>query len=105
MSKVHANKTVLPAGGGAYALPSLSVGIFLNDQPTHRFAHGSTLTAPQPLRRNQGWILPAGSDGVCEYDDGLEFVFVALDQGILDEFGLSKGFDFQPSSAISTRFC
>lgn len=96
MSKVVSNKTSLPAGGGAFELPSLSVGIFLNDQPSHRFAHGTTLATHTPLTKNQGWILPAGSNGVCEYDDELEFVTVNLDDAILREFGLGAGFDFAP---------
>lgn len=95
MFKVVSQKTAMPAGGGAFELPTLSVGIFLNDQPTHRFAHGTTLTTHMPLSRSQGWILPAGSDGVCEYDDELEFVMVSLDDDILDEFGLGKGFNFK----------
>ena len=95
MSNVVSNKTVLPAGGGSFELPSLSLGIFLNDQPTHRFAHGSSLATAMPLTTNQGWILPAGSNGVCEYDDALEFVMVNLDDTILDEFGLGKGFEFK----------
>lgn len=96
MSKVVSNKTVLPAGGGAFSLPSLSVGIFLNDQPTHRFAHGTSFATHLPLRKNQGWILPAGSDGVCEFDEDLEFVMVSLDNAILTEFDLSRDFEFQP---------
>ncbi len=95
MSSVVSHKTALPAGGGAFELSSLSVGIFLNDQPTHRFAHDTTLTTHIPLAKNQGWILPSGSQGVCEYDDELEFVMVSLDDAMLDEFGLSTGFEFE----------
>jgi AraC family transcriptional regulator len=96
MAKVVSNRTVMPAGGGAFELPTLSLGIFLNDQPAHRFAHGSGRAEHMPLARNQGWILPAGSDGLCEYDEDLEFVLVNLDQDILTEFGLSDSFEFAP---------
>ena len=96
MSNVVSNKTTLPAGGGAFELPSLSVGVFLNDQPSHRFAHGSSRTTHYPLTKNQGWILPAGSTGICEYDEDLEFVLVNLDEGILHEFGVTRGFNFAP---------
>ncbi|MEM6657837.1 MAG: AraC family transcriptional regulator [Pseudomonadota bacterium] len=96
MSKVVSNKTKLPAGGGDFALASLSVGIFLNDQPGHRFAHGSSRTIHKPLYKNQGWILPGGSNGVCEYDDVLEFVMVSLDDDILKEFDIDPDFDFHP---------
>lgn len=95
MPSIVAEKTVLPAGGGAYSLPSLSLGIFLNDQRAHRFSHGSSLAKLIPLRRNQGWILPAGSEGMCEYDEELEFITVSLDEGLLDEFGVNKNYDFQ----------
>ncbi|MEM9630813.1 MAG: AraC family transcriptional regulator [Pseudomonadota bacterium] len=95
MPNVVSNTTVLPAGGGAYSLHSLTLGIFLNDQPGHRFAHGSSRTAHVPLMRNQGWILPAGSEGICEYDDVLEFVSISLSDDILGEFGIEQSFDFQ----------
>lgn len=96
MSGVVSNKTSLPAGGGSFELPSLSVGIFLNDQPSHHFALGGSRATHKPLVKNQGWILPAGSDGICEYDDALEFVMVNLDESILAEFGIDRGFEFAP---------
>ena len=85
----------MPAGGGDYALPALTIGIFLNDQPGHRFSCGSSRSEHLPLTKHQGWILPAASEGVCEYDTALELVSVSLDETILDEFGVAKGFDFQ----------
>lgn len=85
MPNIVSSRIALPAGGGSYDLPSLSIGIFLNDQPTHRFSHCSTRTDHRPLTRNQGWMLPAGSNGFCEYDDALEFVLVSVDQSILSE--------------------
>ncbi|WP_424932515.1 helix-turn-helix domain-containing protein [Amaricoccus macauensis] len=87
MAQVHSNAGVLPPGGGFYALPSLSLGIFRNDQPTHHFSHASSATAHVPLMRNQGWLLPAGSDGICSYDASLEVVFVTVDRRILEDFG------------------
>ena len=95
MPNVISNRSTLSAGGGGYELPSLSIGIFLNDQPTHRFAHGTTRTELLPLESNQGWILPAGSNGACEFDDDLEFVLVSLNVQILAEFGMEANFDFQ----------
>lgn len=96
MPDVATNKTVLPAGGGPFALSSLTVGIFLNDQPAHRFAHAGTLASSVPLRARQGWILPPGSEGICEYDQELEFVTVQLDDAILAEFGIERTVDFSP---------
>ncbi|MCT4655169.1 MAG: AraC family transcriptional regulator [Cohaesibacter sp.] len=94
MRTVTSNKTILPAGGGAYELPSLSVGVFLNDQPSHRLAHASSRARHLPLKKNEGWILPAGSTGFCEYDEELEFILISLDETILAEFGLDKNFEF-----------
>lgn len=95
MPNVVSNKTILPAGGGAYALPALSLGIFLNDQPGHRFSLASSRASHHPLTRHQGWLLPAGSDGTCEYDEELEIVIVSLDREILEECGLGRTTDFQ----------
>ncbi|WP_425070156.1 helix-turn-helix domain-containing protein [Roseibium sp.] len=95
MPDVVSTRTVLPAGGGAYALPSLTLGIFLNDQPGHRLAHGSSQAAHRPLSKNQGWILPAGSEGLCEYDAELEFVSVSLSHTLLEEFGIGRSFEFE----------
>ena len=95
MPTVVSQKEILPAGGGAYALPQVTLGIFLNDQPTHRISHGSALTRYCPLARHQGWLLPAGSEGLCEYDEDLEFVTVSLSDGLLDEFGYESGAEFQ----------
>ncbi|MCT4609282.1 MAG: AraC family transcriptional regulator [Pelagimonas sp.] len=96
MPDVISNKTRLPAGGGDFELPTLSVGIFLNDQPTHHLALGTSRPNHRPLTKNQGWILPAGSSGACEYEDDLEFVMVNLDQTILGEFGIDEGLEFEP---------
>lgn len=95
MPDVVSEKVILPAGGGAFALSSLTLGIFLNDQPSHRISQGSDRAVLRPLRKHQGWLLPAGSEGVCEYDEDLEFVTVSLDDRLLDEFGLSSGAGFQ----------
>ncbi len=94
MSNVVSTKMTVPAGGGAFKLPALSLGIFLNDQPTHRFAFGTSRTTDRPLTANQGWLMPAGSEGICEFDDALDFVSVTLDETILAEFGLGRGFAF-----------
>jgi len=92
---VVSNKTVLPAGGGSYVLPELTVGIFLNDQPAHHFSHGTGRRTHRPLMKNQGWILPAGSEGVCEYDDDLEFVSVSISVDVLEEMGVGEDLDFR----------
>ncbi|MET1412280.1 AraC family transcriptional regulator [Roseibium sp. HPY-6] len=95
MPDVVSEKSVLPAGGGAYTLPSLTLGIFLNDQPTHRISHGSSIAKHWPLSKHQGWLLPAGSEGYCEYDDDLEFATVSLNERLLEEFGFHDSAGFQ----------
>lgn len=95
MPDVVAEKSFLPAGGGAFSLPSLTLGIFLNDQPSHRISHGSDRAMHRPLKKHQGWLLPAGSEGVCEYDEDLQFVTVTLNRRLLEEFGVSAETGFQ----------
>jgi len=77
----------LAAGGGDFHLPCLTLGVFLNDQPTHRLALGSDRRSHRPLTRHQGWVLPAGSEGFCEYDEGLEVVTIAFGEELLSEVG------------------
>ena len=80
----------LAAGGGDFHLPCLTLGVFLNDQPTHRIAIGSDRRSHRPLARHQGWVLPAGSEGICEYDDRLDAVTIAFEARLLAEVGLDR---------------
>ncbi|MEM8555200.1 MAG: AraC family transcriptional regulator [Pseudomonadota bacterium] len=80
--------TNLPAGGGPFALDRVTVGVFLTDQPNHRLAVGSDRTIDAPLKRNEGWVLPAGSEGLCLFENNLDLVTVHLDDGLLRECGL-----------------
>lgn len=88
MSQVSSQSAFVPAGGGPFALERLTIGVFLNDQPTHRLRNGSDKVALQPLKRHEGWILPAGSTGLCEFDSPLEVRFVSVEQSLLHEAGL-----------------
>lgn len=90
MTDVILEELSLPAGGGDFHLPCLALGVFLNDQPTHRLAVGSDRRAHRPLTRHQGWVLPAGSEGLCEYDEGLEVVIIAFEERLLAEVGLER---------------
>lgn len=83
-------KTAFEPGGGAFALPDLTLGVFLNDQPTHRFSLGSDKRAPVPLTQRQGWVIPAGGEGICEYDDPLDVVMISFDRRLLAEVGLER---------------
>ncbi len=90
MTDVIVQEQSLPAGGGDFHLPCLALGVFLNDQPTHRLAVGSDRRSHCPLTRNQGWVLPAGSEGFCEYDERLDVLIVTFEEGLLAEVGLER---------------
>ena len=68
MPSLVASTASLPAGGGAYELETLTIGVFLVDQPTHRLSVGADRSDHVPLRKHEGWVLPAGTAGLCQYD-------------------------------------
>ncbi|MEM6487734.1 MAG: AraC family transcriptional regulator [Pseudomonadota bacterium] len=88
MARLLATTASLPAGGGAYALPTLTVGVFLTDQPDHRIAVGRDRLRTVPLARLQGWILPAGAEGTCAFDAPLDVATVSLPAALLQGAGL-----------------
>ena len=90
MTDVILEELSLEAGGGAFHLPRLTLGVFLNDQPAHRLAVGSDRRSHRPLKRHQGWVLPAGSEGLCEYDEGLDVLTIAFGERLLAEVGLDR---------------
>lgn len=85
-----------PPGGGAFAAPRLAVGVFLVDQTTHRIAVGSDKKALLPLRAEEGWIIPAGSTGICEFEEPLSYLKLELADALLDEVGFDRSSDFDP---------
>lgn len=90
MAGITAVRNNLPAGGGDFELDSLTVGIFLNDQPSHRLAVGSDKISDRPLQALQGWILPPGSSGLCLYDAPLDVMMVQIDAAVLEEVGMTQ---------------
>ena len=98
MPDVLLEKLSLAAGGGGFHLPRLTLGVFLNDQPTHRLAVGSDRRSHRPLTRHQGWVLPAGSAGICEYDDALDVVTIAFEETLLAEVGLERPDIIEPTT-------
>ncbi|MEM6987853.1 MAG: AraC family transcriptional regulator [Pseudomonadota bacterium] len=70
--------------------------MFAEDQPTHRIAIGADRLQERPLLVDQGWILPAGAAGVCEFDAPLTFSSVAISGALLDEVGFHQSADFEP---------
>lgn len=77
----------LAPGGGGYELPALTVGVFLTDQPDHRLSVGSDKAEHRPLKRRQGWILPAGAQGLCTFDAPLDVATVSLPLPLLSDAG------------------
>ena len=88
MTEFNVISSALPAGGGEYELTSLTIGIFRNDQPSHRFSLGKDKTKHIPLIANQGWILPATASGLCSYDDPLDVLMVEISSSVLTEVGM-----------------
>ncbi|WEX73918.1 AraC family transcriptional regulator [Sinorhizobium numidicum] len=86
----------VPPGGGTFTLSRLAVGIFLVDQQGHRLSLGSDHRLAIPLRASEGWVLPAGSEGVCEYDDPLSYVKLEVSDALLQDVGFDTPSDFRP---------
>lgn len=87
---VRAQRVETPGGGGAFDLPKLSIGVFLTDQPGHEIAVGSDRPAHTPLKKDEGFILPAGASGLCHYDNEHTYLSVELDEALLREVGLDS---------------
>ena len=96
MSALHASTATLPAGGGAYALEATTIGIFLTDQPAHRLTIGTDRRRDVPLTEGQGWILPAGAEGRCEFDAPLDFATVSVPDALLYDAGWQRGATLAP---------
>jgi len=90
MAELVVTTAKLEAGGGGFKLPKLTLGVFLNDQRTHRFALGVDKRQQIPLLKRQGWLLAAGSEGICEYDQNLDVMMVEFDHDLLREVGLDS---------------
>lgn len=86
----------VPAGGGAFELPDLTIGVFHRRQDGHEIAVGSDRRLHRPLDVDEGWILPAGSNGLCTYDEALSYSTVAVPAALMKEAGLGSGPDFAP---------
>jgi AraC family transcriptional regulator len=87
----------VPAGGGAFALPRLTVGLFLVGQDSHRLALGSDRKRHIPLAAGEGWILPPDSDGVCEFDAPHSYATLELTDSLLADAGFDSRRGFAPA--------
>ena len=88
MGDLSANLTKFPAGGGEFKLERLTIGIFRNNQPTHRISLGRDKVENVPLTADQGWILPPGATGICTYDEPLDVMMVEVAPRVLSEVGM-----------------
>lgn len=86
----------VPAGGGAFSLPRLTVGLFLVGQGSHRLALGSDRKRHIPLAAGEGWILQHGSAGVCEFDEPHAYATLELPDSLLGEAGFDSSRGFAP---------
>lgn len=96
MARVIVTPQSAPAGGGLFELSDVTLGVFLNDQPEHRLSVGGARAEARPLRRHEGWILPASADGLCAFDRPLDFIAVSVDDTALAEAGATPRADFAP---------
>ena len=94
--RTHSATFDVPPGGGGFYLPRLTVGLFLVPQGSHRIGLGADRTQHIPLAAGDGWILPAGSAGVCEFDEPHAYLTFELDSELVDEFGFDRAADFEP---------
>jgi AraC family transcriptional regulator len=85
-----------PPGGGRFAISRLALGLFLVDQERHRIAIGSDKRLHVPLKAGEGWILPAGATGICEYDEALSFLRLEVPENLLADVGFEHHSDFRP---------
>lgn len=85
-----AREETFAAGGGAFELPELTLGVFDVDQPTHRISVGGDRREHRPLAAGEGWIMPAAASGFCEYDAPLPATIVSLSDDLLAEIGLER---------------
>jgi len=93
---VLAQKIDVPPGGGAFELPRLAIGVFLVPQETHRIAVSSDRKRHVPMRQYEGWVLPSGSTGTCEFDDTHSYLFVDFTDELLDDVGFDHTRCFDP---------
>lgn len=95
-SGVTAGRHDVAAGGGPFGLPCLTIGLFLVAQDQHRLALGSDRRSHIPLSIDDGWILPSGASGTCEFDEAHSFVTVGFDRHVLDDVGFDAARAFKP---------
>ncbi len=95
----------VPAGGGAFALSNLTIGLFLVAQDEHRLALGSDRRHHIPLSADEGWILPGGAAGICEFDNAHSYLTVSFDSRCSTMSGWIRARAFRPHvGGLGTTF-
>jgi AraC family transcriptional regulator len=92
LSRLQSLRAETAAGGGSFSLKQTTLGVFLVDQPSHRIAVGSDRRRHLPLKARDGWIMPAGTEGICRYDAPHEFLTVTVPDRLITEMGGQAGF-------------
>lgn len=82
------------AGGSAFALPDVTIGVFQVSQPQHRIGLGSDKELVQPLGVDEGWILPESASGSCAFETSHDFTTISIPSQLLNEVGVAR--DFRP---------
>ncbi len=97
MARVKISKQRLDAGGGPFALETVTLGIFGNAQTHHRIATGHDKAETRPIAAGGGWIMPGGAEGVCYFDEPLDLVTVSFEADLLRDAGLPASLEFSPA--------
>lgn len=96
MTKLRFTRAALPAGGGPFSLARTAVGIFLDAQPGHHLSVGGERRQHKPMGPQDGWIMRAGSEGLCEFDAPLNLVMLEVPDQLLAEVGADPRAGFAP---------
>jgi AraC family transcriptional regulator len=73
------------AGEGGFRFEDLTIGFVLNRVLSHRGRYGSDRSRPMPLEAGMGWVLPAGVDGHCAWDEPNDFVNLRLSAALFEK--------------------
>ncbi|MFQ6180792.1 hypothetical protein ACLMJV_02385 [Sinorhizobium meliloti] len=65
-------------------------------QDQHRLALGSDRPKHIPHSIDDGWILPEGAAGTCEFEEAHSFLTVGFDEQVLGDVGFSPRTAFRP---------
>jgi AraC family transcriptional regulator len=73
------------SGGGRFEFPELTVGFVFRSLDRHEAGYGTDRRRTVPLGPGAGWLLPAGTDGICEWSGDSLFLNLHLDGALVAE--------------------